>query len=564
MQGYNPPTEGRQGNLRLDFNENTSGCSPSVIKALRSATRDFLSTYPEYTNLRKQLAEYCNVGPEQVIPTNGTDEAIKAIMETYLEPGKDEVIIPVPTYAMFAFYAQLNSAAIRAVPYNNDLSFPTEKVLGAISRKTKVVVLVNPNNPTGTSIEEQGIIRIVEKANTNDAVVLIDEAYAQFSGRTSISLIKKFDNLFITQTFSKAFGLAGLRLGYILSNKKNVALIKKVLSPYSVNAVAALCASAAMKDQAYMKKYVAETNESKNMLYRELDNLGVPYCRSDANFVLLRIGPRCALLCRKLKEKGILVRDRSADQLLDGCVRITLGTVKQTTQLIRALRQIIQEWNPLLVFDIDGVLVDVSRSYRLAVRKTSEFFTESTVSLEEIQIFKNKGNLNNDWDLTETIIKSKGKMVPKKRIIVKFQEFYSQFEKDETWLLDRERLETLSGRYTLALVTGRPKKEAYSVLKRNKAFGYFKAIVAMEDTPRQKPSSDGLRQVLKRFPNETAFYFGDSIDDMKAAVSAGIKPIGILPPQDRSSSLRNILKANGAERVLESLNQIQDVLEDKK
>ncbi|MBI2576889.1 histidinol-phosphate transaminase [Candidatus Woesearchaeota archaeon] len=561
MQGYRPPTEGRQNSLRLDFNENTSGCSPSVVKALRGATRDFLSTYPEYTNLRKQLAKYCHVDPEEVIPTNGTDEAIKAIMEAYLEPGKSQIIIPVPTYTMFTFYAQLNGAVIREIPYKDDLSFPAEKVLRAISENTKMVVLVNPNNPTGTSIREQDIIDIVEKANTNNALVLIDEAYCQFSGKSSISLIKKFDNLFITRTFSKAFGLAGLRLGYILSNKNNIGLIKKVLSPYSVNAVAALCASAAMKDIRYIKEYVTETNRSKIMLYRELDNLGISYYRSDANFVLLRVGKRCPLLCRKLKEKGILVRDRSADQLLDGCLRITLGTVKQTTQLIGALRQSIKELNPLLVFDIDGVLVDVSRSYRLAVKKTGEFFTGSTVSFEEIQGFKNKGNLNNDWDLTETMIKSKGKMAPKKEIIRKFQEYYSQFEKDETWLLDRNILEALSRTYSLALVTGRPGKEAYSVLRRNKTLEYFDAILAREGTPRQKPAPDGLQKVLKRFPNETAFYFGDSVDDMKAAANAGINPIGVLPPQDTSPSLRNILIANGAERVIENINQVQKVLE---
>ncbi len=567
LQGYRPPTEGRKNSLRLDFNENTSGCSPSVIKALRRATREFLSSYPEYGNLRKELAKYCNVDPEQVIPTNGTDEAIKAITETYIETGKEGMVIPVPTYAMFTFYAQLNGAKIREIPYNGDLSFPTEDVIRAIDNRTKIVVLVNPNNPTGTSIEEPDILRILEKANSNDALVLMDEAYAQFSGKTSIPLINRFDNLFITQTFSKAFGLAGLRLGYILSNKNNISLIKKVLSPYSVNAVAALCASAAMKDVAYIKNYVAETNRSKRMLYKGLDDLRIPYYPSDANFVLLRIGPTCSLLCRKLKEKGILVRDRSTDQLLDGCVRITMGTIRQTKQLIGALQQVFKEINPLLIFDLDGVLVDVSGSYRVAVKKTCEYLTGTAVSLDEIQGYKNKGNLNNDWDLTEAILKSRGKNISKKDIIKKFQEYYSQLAKNERWLLDKNMVKSLSKRYVLAIVTGRPKREALDVLRKNGMVDCFKAVIAREDTKKQKPSPDGINQALKRFPKDIpgsiAFYFGDSVDDMKAAVNAGIKPIGVIPPQDTSSSLRNILIAHGAERIIENTNQILSVLEER-
>src|SRR3989338_3360287 len=234
MQEYKPPTSDRTNSLRLDFNENAVGCSMKVISALNSISPDSLATYPEYDKLRKALANYCNVDVNKIIPTNGTDEAIKTIIETYVEKGKDEIIIPTPTFAMFKFYAQLNEAIIKEIQYNYDLSFPVKKVLGGINKNTKIVVLVNPNNPTGTSIKEQNIIKIIEKAQENNTIVIIDEAYCQFSGKTSIPLTKKYNNLIITQTFSKAFGLAGLRLGYIISNEDNINLIKKILSPYSV------------------------------------------------------------------------------------------------------------------------------------------------------------------------------------------------------------------------------------------------------------------------------------------------------------------------------------------
>src|SRR3989338_7542558 len=262
MDGYNPPTSDREGYLRLDFNENTIGCSPKVIETLKKIKQGNLSVYPEYNGLRKALASYCNVDFEEVIPTNATDEAIKTIIETYIEKNKDEIIIPMPTFAMFKFYAQLNEAVVREVLYNADLSFPTNTVLFAINKNTKIVVLVNPNSPTGTSINDNDIIKIVEKAGKNGAVVMIDEAYFQFYGKTSTPLIKRYDNLIVTQTFSKAFGLAGLRLGYIISNKNNLKNIAKALSPYSVNAAAISCGLAALDDIEYVNNYAGEVAES--------------------------------------------------------------------------------------------------------------------------------------------------------------------------------------------------------------------------------------------------------------------------------------------------------------
>ncbi|HLG23795.1 MAG TPA: histidinol-phosphate transaminase [Candidatus Nanoarchaeia archaeon] len=560
MQEYKPPTSGRENSLRLDFNENTVGCSPKVIKALSRIRKNIFSVYPEYEALKKEIAKYCNISPGEVIATNGTDEAIKTIIEVYSEKRKDEIIIPVPTYAMFKFYAELNEAVIREVLYNEDLSFPTSRLLSAINKKTKIVVLVNPNNPTGTSIKKEEIKKIIEKAGKFGALVLIDEAYYQFYGKSSIQLIKKYDNLFVTQTFSKVLGLAGLRLGYIASNEKNISVVQKALSPYSVNVFAAICSAAALNDKEYIKKYISEIKKGKSMLYRELKNLGIKYCKSDANFVLLRIEKNSSYFCKRLKDEGILVRNRSSDPLLDGCVRVTLGTVKQTRQFICRLKEIIKEINPVLIFDIDGVLVDVSKSYRAAIQKTCEYFANSQVSSKEIQNYKNKGGLNNDWDLTEAIIRAKGVYVKKEKIIRKFQQFYGKLKNKEKWMLKKKILEQLSKKYRLAILTGRPRKEAACVLRKNGATRYFKIIVAMEDVSKQKPNPEGFLKILKNPNRENAFYFGDTIDDMKAAVLANINAVGVLPPQDKSAFLKNILSKNGAIRVLDSINELEGEL----
>ena len=560
MQEYKPPISGRRNCIKLDFNENIAGCSTQVIRIIRKIKPSDLAAYPEYGKLGECLANYCNVKADEIAPTNGTDEAIKTIFETYIEKTKDEIIIPVPTYAMYKFYAQLNEAVIKEIKYNKDLTFSAKRVLKAINSKTKIIILANPNNPTGTSINKKDVTKIIKKARRNNAIVLIDEAYCQFSGKTSVPLIKKYDNLLITQTFSKAFGLAGVRLGYIISNKSNIRIIKKVLSPYSVNIVAAICASAALGDLNYIKKYTVETKKSKSLLYKELNDLGVKFYKSDANFILLRIGSKSIEFCKRLREMGILIRDRSGDPLLKGCVRVTLGTITQTKKLIPLLRQTVKEIKPLLILDIDGVLAGVSKSYRVALKSTSDYFTKENITFEEIQDYKNKGGFNNDWDLAEAIIKSRGKLVDKKMIIKKFQNYYKRLASDEKWLLNKKILKKLSKKYNLAILTGRPRKEAGYVLRKNKVNHYFRAIVSMEDVSQQKPSPEGILKILKQCSNSEAYYLGDTIDDMKAAVAANINPIGVLPPQDKSSELRKLLIKNNAKYVINNINRIFEVL----
>ncbi len=214
----------------------------------------------------------------------------------------------------------------------------------------------------------------------------------------------------------------------------------------------------------------------------------------------------------------------------------------------------------LLIFDIDGVLVDVTGSYRMAAKLTAEFFTGKEVSLAEIQEYKNRGGFINDWSLTEAIIKSRGFNIGKEKIIEKFQDYYEKFKKNEKWILDKKILEELPKKYKLAVFTGRPRNEAIEVLQRFNALRCFNEIVAMEDVEKEKPSPDGLLKILKKCNAGNALYFGDTIDDAKAAIGANIAPIGVLPPTCKSDKLRNILLKNGAKCVINNINEIRSVL----
>ena len=336
MEEYIPPLEGRRGLLRLDFNENTIGPSPKVVEAVRSMTDEELAAYPEYSKFKKRLAKYLDINDSNLLLTNATDEAINVVMQTYVEKG-DEVIIPSPSFAMFKFYSQAADAKITEVLYTKTLNFPTKKVFSKINKKTKIIILCNPNNPTGTSIERSDIEKIAEKAK--NSIILIDEAYNQFSKQNSIPLTQKYDNIIVIQTFSKALGIGGLRLGYIVSNKENIKNIAKVLSPYSVNSAALRAGTEALKDKDYIEWYTKEVSIAKKYIFNEFKKLKIKTYPTTANFFLAKFkNPK--VMAKKLREKGILVRDLSDYPLLKGCIRITIGTKQQMQELIKAIKEV--------------------------------------------------------------------------------------------------------------------------------------------------------------------------------------------------------------------------------
>ncbi len=337
MAPYSPPTAGRAEKLRLDFNENTVGCSPRVIEFLRAGLRqDGLAVYPEYGEAKTALAAFFGVPADRLLFTNGTDEAIQVIVNTYVDDG-DDVLLLRPSYAMYRFYADVAGASVREIGYRrDDLAFPLEELLDAIGPSTRALLIANPNNPTGTGVGVQGIERILSRAP--HAAVLIDEAYFEFSGVTALPLLAQAPNLFVSRTFSKVYGMAAMRLGCVFSQAANVAYLHKAQSPYSVNTLAVLAATQAIQDKRYIAEYVAEVLAAREMLYDGLEKLRIPFFRSQANFILFQAGPRAIEVRDKLRDQGVLVRDRSYE--LPGCVRVTVGTREQIRRFLAALEEI--------------------------------------------------------------------------------------------------------------------------------------------------------------------------------------------------------------------------------
>jgi len=338
LHAYRPPLAGRQG-LRLDFNESTVGCSPRVMEQLRSLDAEALARYPEREPVEAVAAGFLGLDPAQVLLTNGVDEAIHLLCSTYLDPG-DEAIIVVPTFAMYALFAQAEGARVVELPAGKDFAFPLADLLARIGPRTRLIAVANPNNPTGTVVAQDVLVQIACAAP--HAAVLVDEAYFEFHGGTLLQHSRPA-NLFVARTFSKAYGLAGLRIGILAGDAAQMAMVRRVASPYNVNAVALAALPEALRDQGYVSRYVAEVQSGRALLERELRTLGLRYWPSRANFVLVRIGAARVEFIQALSARGILVRDRHTDPGCEGCVRLTVGSEEHTRTLIDALREVVQK-----------------------------------------------------------------------------------------------------------------------------------------------------------------------------------------------------------------------------
>jgi histidinol-phosphate aminotransferase len=339
MKEYHPPLGDRSG-LRLDFNENTVACSPRVLETLARISRSELTMYPERDRVEHFVAEHLSLKPEQVLLTNGVDEAIHVLCQTYLGAG-DEMLLPVPTYSMYGVYGSATDARLVEVQADTGFHFPLERLLQRISPATKVIAIANPNSPTGQAVSRDVILKIVDAAP--HAMILIDEAYYHFHGQTVLDLIDRAPNVIVARTFSKAYGLAGLRLGLLAAGADSMHWLRRVISPYSVNSIALACLPAALADKAYIDSYVNEVLLARAEFTAALEEAGVRYWPSEANFVLVYIGSLHAAFSKAMKSRGVLVRDRSADPGCDGCVRITIGYRAQMQRAVHAIAESLRE-----------------------------------------------------------------------------------------------------------------------------------------------------------------------------------------------------------------------------
>jgi histidinol-phosphate aminotransferase len=343
MSPYHSPIVSRAG-LRLDLNESMTGCSPRVLARLRLLSAADISLYSEREIGERMVANFLGLAPEQVLLTNGVDEALSLLFATYLAPG-DELLFADPTFVMYPMFGEALGAQLVRVRSGEDLAFPTAEVLARISPRTRVIAIANPNNPTGLAVARADLLKIAEAAP--DAAVLVDEAYVEFCGEfcgeTLIPELASHPNLFVARTLSKAYGLAGMRLGVLTGAAEQIGYIRRHSAPFNVNSVALACLQEALADQAFVRDHVAQVKQGRERLEQLFAELRLCFWPSQANFVLVRVGALAQVFVESMQRRGILVRDSSSNPGCEGCVRITVGTPSQMDGVLQAIRDVIVE-----------------------------------------------------------------------------------------------------------------------------------------------------------------------------------------------------------------------------
>ena len=338
--------------LRLHLNENTGGCSPKVVEAVRAFDAGGLATYPDYRAAVLETAAFLGVDADGLVLTNGLDEGVLLTAIGYLAArapealvatgastvapsGQPEVIVAAPAFETYVTTAKALGARVVSIPPDVDYQFPLDRVLRAVTPNTRLIYVNNPNNPTGQTVSKDAIRKLI--AHASHALVFLDEAYHDFMGDNFLEEGLTYPNVIVGRTFSKAHGLAGMRIGVMAAQPLVLEPIRFVMPLFNLNVVAVAALRAALTDREFTPWYLAEVAESKRILYAALDRAGLRYWKSAANFVLVDGGARHRALVDGLIARGVLVRDRSKDPATPACFRITTGVVDHTRVAAEAL-----------------------------------------------------------------------------------------------------------------------------------------------------------------------------------------------------------------------------------
>lgn len=544
--------------LRLDANEGPTP-SGSLMERLLAVDAEAMRRYPDAGSLEALIAARFSVATAQVIVTAGADDALDRCCRACLSPDAT-LLLTDPTFEMLARYATLVGADLTSIPWMRG-PFPTRDVVAAIDEKVRAIAVVSPNNPTGSWATIRDLQEI--SAAAPNAILILDAVYGEFCEDDITQAALEIPNVVVVRSFSKARGLAGLRVGYAIGPAAIIHRLKCVGGPYPASSVSIqLAAEQFRSDDEHVERFVARVRFERESLIDALARLRAVPFPSQANFVLAKFKD-AAWVRDGLASLGIGVRTWRNHPALKSCVRIACpGDVIDFDRLICGLQCVLKP--EAILFDMDGVLVDVSASYRQAIIDTAGSFGV-TITPGAVAQAKREGDANNDWDVAHRLIGSAGIDVPREDVIERFNVAYngangrSGLVESEALLVDRALLARLAAKRPLAVVTGRPRAEARQALDRFRIGQYFRTIVCMEDAP-SKPDPAPLRLALARLGVSNAWMIGDTVDDIRAARATNVASLGIVAPGDERVQTRSTLLAAGAARVVENLAELEDLL----
>jgi len=331
---YNPRVRG----LRMDTSTNPLGANPAAGVALRECQGMDLNQYPSpYSDgLRAALADLYRLDADNFVVGNGSDEALDVIFKSFMEPG-EAVILPYPSYSLHGYFVKVNAGRVRTVDLTEDFQLDVDALTQA---EGKIILLCTPNNPTSNCFRRKDLEELLDR---NDRIVIVDEAYGEFAGKSFIPEVGRRENLIVTRTFSKAYALAGMRIGYAVSNLDLAGVMQRVKIPYSLNRVSEHVAIKALKNQEFVKRSVATVSSGRKRLEDVLSALGFQVFPSEANFILFRSPIDHTVLVQRLAEKGVMIRDFGDRRGLENCVRTTIGTEEMNSFLLDKCKEVLAE-----------------------------------------------------------------------------------------------------------------------------------------------------------------------------------------------------------------------------
>jgi len=549
---YSPPMYDPSVDLDLSRNEGRTRAA-QLIAAVADPDRA-VSRYPDTSGVRARLAAIHGLDPSRILVTAGGDDALSRCFPALLNEG-GRAVTTYPTFEMISRYAEQSGVDLVEVPWWTG-SFPVGEIIAAADR-VDTAFIVSPNNPTGAALTGTDLKRVAAEFR----YVVLDAAYVEFADEDLTPTALGMDNVVVIRTLSKAYGLAGLRVGYLLGPPELVTRVAAYGSPYPVAALSAAVAESRLSWPASETERFVETIRSqRSRLAETLTRLETRPVSSQANFVLTECDDADWVMTAA-RSLGVAFR-RFADRPgMEQMVRVTVpGDAADFDRLVSTLESALAP--QALIFDLDGVLADVSRSQTVAIVETAKSFGVE-ITPADVELAKAKGNANDDWALTRDLCAARGVEVPLDVLTERYEGLYQGrgaspgLKELERPLVDVDTWRRWGRDRPLAVVTGRPRPDAEEFLERFDLMSGIAALITRDEAP-LKPDPAPVRLALETLGVTAAWMLGDTPDDVVAARGAGVVPIGVIAPGDDPIQARERLRL--AARVLDQITDLEEMM----
>lgn len=554
--------------LKLDLNENIYGPSEYAISALKNFNTEDIYLYPKYGQFIDKLAKKLEVNYGNIMPVSGCDEGLDLIINTYLDES-DEILTFGECYMHSFLRAGILSKKTRCIDFDKEFNIDTEAIKQAFSDNTKIFYVSSPNNITGKVTRASVIAKLAEEFN--NILFVVDCSYINYASDVAlydyIDLTFNLENVVILKSFSLDYALAGLRIGFILSNENNIKNLKKLSFKYGINSLALCALGASMNDNNYLEKVKELNIEARELLSEGLFELGYKVYESEANFLLCDFGEYKEFFYNKLKNNGILVKKFPNNSKAKNCLRITVpkkGGVRYVLELLKT--------RSLLIIDADSVLFGIKNSYLKALQKTCEIYANEDVSIEKIKEIKYIFNLNSDYEAIRRLLLEENVIVDIEQIISAFKNiYYDEKIKKDDYLIENERLiisdkilEELTKTHDLALYSSREKTEIMYLVKKYNVEKYFCYIEAGNyfETIESRKACSGIIEILNHCPYKNVKFFGAETENIVGAKSVQIDTVGVITNEIEKNAVVNNFRHLGISDIVYDVNSMPNFLKE--